>query len=244
MIWCSVAQSCPTLCDPMDCSLSGSSVHGLSQARILEWVASPPPGDCPDPGIKPTSQADSLPLSHRGSPRQLQSEGTWCQQSRWVSKQDWENSDKTVQAVGHGWSGLPSQWDVLSSANELLKTIIKDSSPQGKQSIIMPCHPTGLFKRKKYLDIKHPKKAKLLWNRNLAGALLWKTSSQRGHCWQLRLLGYEWSIQIRKPRWWRRQVRLREGSVCHHSTKGKPCKEDCFENRLILLEILLVLSRR
>ena len=34
-----VAQLCPTLCDPMDCSLSGSSVHGIFQARVLEWVA-------------------------------------------------------------------------------------------------------------------------------------------------------------------------------------------------------------
>ena len=34
-----VAQSCPTLCDPMDCSRSGSSVHGIFQARVLEWVA-------------------------------------------------------------------------------------------------------------------------------------------------------------------------------------------------------------
>ena len=34
-----VAQSCPTLCDPMDCSLSGSSVHGIFQARVLEWIA-------------------------------------------------------------------------------------------------------------------------------------------------------------------------------------------------------------
>ena len=34
-----VAQSCPTLCDPMDCSLPGSFVHGILQARILEWVA-------------------------------------------------------------------------------------------------------------------------------------------------------------------------------------------------------------
>jgi len=32
-------QSCPTLSDPMDCSLPGSSVHGISQARVLEWVA-------------------------------------------------------------------------------------------------------------------------------------------------------------------------------------------------------------
>ena len=36
-----VAQSCPTLCDPVDCSLPGSSVHGISQAGILEWVAIP-----------------------------------------------------------------------------------------------------------------------------------------------------------------------------------------------------------
>ena len=34
-----VAQLCPTLCDPIDCRLPGSSVHGISQARILEWVA-------------------------------------------------------------------------------------------------------------------------------------------------------------------------------------------------------------
>ena len=35
-----VTQSCPTLCDPMDCSLLDSSVHGIFQARILEWVPS------------------------------------------------------------------------------------------------------------------------------------------------------------------------------------------------------------
>ena len=36
-----VAQSCPTLCDTMDCSPSGFSVHGILQARILEWVTMP-----------------------------------------------------------------------------------------------------------------------------------------------------------------------------------------------------------
>ena len=36
---CSVIQPCPILCDPMDCSPPGSSVHGILQARILEWVA-------------------------------------------------------------------------------------------------------------------------------------------------------------------------------------------------------------
>ena len=34
-----IAQSCPTLCNPMNCSLLGSSVHGIFQARVLEWVA-------------------------------------------------------------------------------------------------------------------------------------------------------------------------------------------------------------
>ena len=38
-----VTQSCPTLCNPMDCSLPGSSVHGIFQARILEWVVIFPP---------------------------------------------------------------------------------------------------------------------------------------------------------------------------------------------------------
>ena len=39
MQWIEVAQSCPTLCDAIDCSLPGSSVHVISQARVLEWVA-------------------------------------------------------------------------------------------------------------------------------------------------------------------------------------------------------------
>ena len=34
-----VTQSCPTLCDPMNCSLPGSSIHGIFQARVLEWGA-------------------------------------------------------------------------------------------------------------------------------------------------------------------------------------------------------------
>ena len=44
------AQSCPTLCDPTDCT-----VHGILQARILEWVHFPCPGDLPHPGIEPRS---------------------------------------------------------------------------------------------------------------------------------------------------------------------------------------------
>ena len=39
LLFASVAKSCPTLCNPMVCSLPGSSVHGIFQAKILEWVA-------------------------------------------------------------------------------------------------------------------------------------------------------------------------------------------------------------
>ena len=56
-------QSCLTLCDPVDCSPPGSSVHGILQVRILKWVAMPSFRDLPDPGIEPGSpalQADSL----------------------------------------------------------------------------------------------------------------------------------------------------------------------------------------
>ena len=58
-----VAQSYLTLGSPMDWSLPGSSVHEILQARILEWVAIPSPGDLRNPGIEPGSpalQADSL----------------------------------------------------------------------------------------------------------------------------------------------------------------------------------------
>ena len=53
----SVTQSCPALWDPVDYSLPGSSVHGIFQARILEWVAISSFRDLPDTGIEPTSPA-------------------------------------------------------------------------------------------------------------------------------------------------------------------------------------------
>ena len=62
-------QWCPTLSDPMDCSLPGSAVHGILQARVLEWLPLPSPGDLPDPGMEPRSpalQADALPSEPPG----------------------------------------------------------------------------------------------------------------------------------------------------------------------------------
>ena len=62
-----VSPSCPSLWDPMV-----YTVPGILQARILEWVAFPPPGDLPNPGIKARSPAlhvDSLPAEPQGKPK-------------------------------------------------------------------------------------------------------------------------------------------------------------------------------
>ena len=48
-------QPCLTLCDHMDCSPPGSSVHGILQARMWSGLPFPPPGDLPNPWIEPTS---------------------------------------------------------------------------------------------------------------------------------------------------------------------------------------------
>ena len=58
-------------CDPMDCSLPGSSVHGIFQTRILEWVAISFSRHLPDPEIEPVSsafQVDSLLSEPQGKP--------------------------------------------------------------------------------------------------------------------------------------------------------------------------------
>ena len=111
-----VTQSCSTLCDPMD-----YTVHGILQARILEWVVFPSPGDLPNPGIEPRSltlQAVSLSPEPReklkytgvGSlllfqqicPTQESNGGLWhCrrilyQLSYQGSPTDWKGGSKTV----------------------------------------------------------------------------------------------------------------------------------------------------
>ena len=74
MCACSVAQSCPTLCDPMDCSLPGASIHGISKARILEWVVISSSRGFPNlPWVEPISpaspmQVDCLLACHLGNP--------------------------------------------------------------------------------------------------------------------------------------------------------------------------------
>ena len=68
-----ITQSCPTFCDPMECSLLGSSVHGILQAEYCSRLLFPSPGDLPDPVIEVGSPALTggffTVMSHQGSPR-------------------------------------------------------------------------------------------------------------------------------------------------------------------------------
>ena len=57
---CLVTQLCPTLCNPMDCSPPGSSVHGFSRQEYWNGLPFPPPEDLPDPGIEPVSLLSSV----------------------------------------------------------------------------------------------------------------------------------------------------------------------------------------
>ena len=76
VVWCGKVyllnvhgQLCLILFDLMDCSPPGSSVHGILQARILEWVAIPSPGDIPDSEAEsrsPALQVDFLPSEPQG----------------------------------------------------------------------------------------------------------------------------------------------------------------------------------
>ena len=61
-----VAQSCPTLSDPMDCRLPGSSVHGVFQARVLEWAAIAFSAHSLLVGIQ--NHKDSLEVSYKSKP--------------------------------------------------------------------------------------------------------------------------------------------------------------------------------
>ena len=66
-----ITQSCPALCEPMDCSLPGSSVHGIHQARILSGWAFPSQGIFPTQGLNPSllhCRQNLYHLNHKGSP--------------------------------------------------------------------------------------------------------------------------------------------------------------------------------
>ena len=91
-----VAQLYPILGDSVDCNLPGSSVHGIFQAGVLEWLAVLSPRDLPNPGIEPHSLALHIlySLSYQGSPRILEwvaypfsSAYCWPRNWTWVDSQ-------------------------------------------------------------------------------------------------------------------------------------------------------------
>ena len=72
---CVLVISCVQLfCSPLDCSQTNSSVHGISQARILKWVPFPSPRDLPSPEIKPASPALADKFFTSEPPRKP----SWC----------------------------------------------------------------------------------------------------------------------------------------------------------------------
>ena len=112
-----VARSCLTLCDPMDNSLPSCSVHGMLQARILEWVAIPFSRWSSQPS-SPALQADSLPFKPPGKPLCPHSkftcwsphphyDGIWRQGSGerirfWWSHESRATNDG-INALARGW---------------------------------------------------------------------------------------------------------------------------------------------
>ena len=101
------AHSCLTVCDPMNWGPAGSSVHGIPQVRILEWVAMPSSSGSSDSDIK----QESLPLSHWGSPR-------FCSMFCFFSSEDLSSltRDQTNSPTLEGkvlTTGLPGQSHIM-----------------------------------------------------------------------------------------------------------------------------------
>ena len=108
------AQSCPTFCDPMDCNLPGSSVHGILQARVLEWIAIPFSRGSPDPGIEPGSpalQAASLRSEPPGNPPE---KGVRARRGQEPGETSWDGGYHQC-SMRPGWQEQPREGRRASS---------------------------------------------------------------------------------------------------------------------------------
>ena len=100
-------QLCLTFCNPMDCSPSGSSSMGFSRQQYWSGLPCSPPGDLPDPEIKPTSpvspgfQADSSPLSYRGKPQEVAGAG----------KRAGESGGRTAEGASSDFNLMSLGWE-------------------------------------------------------------------------------------------------------------------------------------
>ena len=106
-VW--VAQLCPTLCNPMDCSPPGSPIHGITQARYWSLLSFPRPGDLPDPGTEPQSPglwADSTVWTTRGAlfplPILKDSSLQWRINEFWTWWVQWVGAMRTLGSVSPG----------------------------------------------------------------------------------------------------------------------------------------------
>ena len=106
-----VTQSCLTLCHPMDCNPPDSSVHGIHQARILEWVAMPCSRGSSQPRDRtqsPALQADALPSEPPGKPLKLKVESLSRVQ---LLATPWTVTHQAPPSMGFSrqeyWRGLP-----------------------------------------------------------------------------------------------------------------------------------------
>ena len=129
------AQSCPTLCDPMDCT-----VHGILQASILEWVAFPFSKGSSQPS-SPILQADSLPAEPQGKPKNTRAGSLSLLQ--WIltqeSNQGILHCRQILYQLSHegspDWSGLP-----CPSPGDLSNPGIEPRSPS-LQADCLPSEP-------------------------------------------------------------------------------------------------------
>ena len=104
-----VAQLCPTLCSPMDCRPPGSSIHGLFQARVLEWVAVS--------FSRGSSLHDGLPFQNTFPQETCFVSGNWLEGLGCVGKipwrKKWQPTPVLLPGKFHGWRNLVgySPWD-------------------------------------------------------------------------------------------------------------------------------------
>ena len=118
-----VAQSCLTLCDPMDCRLPCSSVHGIPQAKNWSGLPFPTPGGLPKPLIElcyPALQTNFLPSESPGKPRchcrRCKKHGfdSWVGKIPWSKK--WQPTPISLLGKSHGQRSLVAtvHWDTNS----------------------------------------------------------------------------------------------------------------------------------
>ena len=134
-------------CDPMDCSPPGSSVHGTSHARILEWVAISFSGDLPDPGMEPTSPAlaggfFTTKLPEKPEKAMAPHSSTLAWKIPWMEEPGRLQSMRSLR-VGHSWATSLSLFTFMHWRRNWQPTpVFLPGESQGRGSLA-GCHLWG-----------------------------------------------------------------------------------------------------